>query len=122
MKRRMGELVAGFDPSSVQSVFSTKDNRQVQDRYFLASANRISFFFEEMAFGSDGQLLRPKELSLNKAGHALHDIDPVFRAFSRSPKVTALLRSLEYKRPLPVQSMYIFKQASRPRGVRLEST
>lgn len=41
---------------------------------------------------------------------ALHDLDPVFRQFSRSPKVAAVLRSLGYQRPLPVQSMYIFKQ------------
>ena len=41
---------------------------------------------------------------------ALHDLDPVFRSFSRSPKVAALVRQLlGYRRPLPVQSMYIFK-------------
>jgi hypothetical protein len=43
---------------------------------------------------------------------ALHDLDPVFRAFSRSPKVAGVLASLGYVRPLPVQSMYIFKQPS----------
>jgi len=41
---------------------------------------------------------------------ALHDLDPAFRTFSRSEKVADLLKSLGYKRPLPVQSMYIFKQ------------
>ena len=40
---------------------------------------------------------------------ALHDLDPEFRSFSRSEKVAAILESLHIKRPLPVQSMYIFK-------------
>lgn len=40
---------------------------------------------------------------------ALHDLDPAFRRFSRSDKVAVLLRSLGFRRPLPVQSMYIFK-------------
>lgn len=32
------------------------------------------------------------------------------RSFTRSPSVSAVCRSLGFKRPLPVQSMYIFKQ------------
>lgn len=40
---------------------------------------------------------------------ALHDVDPVFRKFSRSEKLTGLVASLGYRKPLPVQSMYIFK-------------
>ena len=32
---------------------------------------------------------RPKALSINKIGHALHDLDPVFDAFSRDPKLAA---------------------------------
>ena len=40
---------------------------------------------------------------------AMHELDPTFRAYSRSERVAAILRSLGYRRPLPVQSMYIFK-------------
>ncbi len=40
---------------------------------------------------------------------AMHDLDPVFRAYARCPRFNALLRSLGYKRPLLIQSMYIFK-------------
>jgi phytanoyl-CoA hydroxylase len=40
----------------------------------------------------------------------MHDLDPVFRQFSRSEKMKALIASLGYKKPLPIQSMYIFKQ------------
>uniref|UniRef100_A0A7R9VMC8 Uncharacterized protein n=1 Tax=Chlamydomonas euryale TaxID=1486919 RepID=A0A7R9VMC8_9CHLO len=74
------------------------------------SANNVSFFLEEKAFNEDGSLRQPKELSINKLGHAMHDVDPAFRAFSRSPKVAAVMRSLGYAAPTPVQSMYIFKQ------------
>ena len=82
------------------------DSRQ----YFLDSASNVSFFFEEGAFDDDGNLQRQKEVSINKIGHALHDLDPAFRKFSRSDKMKALLDSLGYREPTPVQSMYIFKQ------------
>jgi phytanoyl-CoA hydroxylase len=84
----------------------------LQDAYFLDSASEINFFFEEKAFNEQGQLQTPKALAVNKIGHAMHDLDPVFRAFTRSQPVSAVLRSLGFQRPLPVQSMYIFKQPS----------
>ena len=40
---------------------------------------------------------------------AMHDTDPIFRRWSRSAQAAELLEDLGYKRPLPVQSMYIFK-------------
>jgi len=52
----------------------------------------------------------PQERAVNKIGHALHDEDAAFRAFSREdPRLLALLRSLRFERPTPVQSMYICK-------------
>ena len=40
------------------------------NRYFLDSANTVSFFFEEKAFKDDGQTLQQaKALSINKIGH-----------------------------------------------------
>eukprot|EP00775_Hariotina_reticulata_P010651 gene10651-10810_t len=109
---RANQLVAAFDPSSSQrSVFSTQeDQKHAKDQYFLQSASNISFFFEEKALDGQGELQTPKALSINKIGHAMHDLDPVFRAFTRSQPVAAVLQSLGYIRPLPVQSMYIFKQ------------
>lgn len=80
------------------------------NQYFLESAGKISFFFEENACDTDGNLVQEKALSINKCGHALHDLDPVFRNFSRSPKMEGIYRSLGFRLPLPVQSMYIFKQ------------
>ncbi|EIE24756.1 phytanoyl-CoA dioxygenase [Coccomyxa subellipsoidea C-169] len=109
LRQRAGELVEGFEPAT-RSVFSTKSQASTTDDYFLESANNISFFFEENAFQEDGKLRQDKALSINKIGHALHDADPAFRSFSRSQKVAQLISSLGFKRPLPVQSMYIFKQ------------
>ncbi len=79
------------------------------DDYFFESANNISFFFEEGAHDQEGTLRQEKALSINKIGHALHDLDPVFRKWTRSEKLTQLLLELGLIRPLPVQSMYIFK-------------
>ena len=104
------DLLDTFDPQSI-SIFSTKDQTKKTDQYFLDSANNVSFFFEEGAFDDDGILLRPKNLSINKIGHAMHDLVLEFRSWIRdNPKISALLRSLGYRRPLPVQSMFIFKQ------------
>ena len=79
------------------------------DDYFFESANNISFFFEEGAHDAEGKLKQEKALSINKIGHALHDVDPVFRKWTRSHKLTQLLLDLGLIKPLPVQSMYIFK-------------
>ncbi|KAJ6914776.1 phytanoyl-CoA dioxygenase isoform X2 [Populus alba x Populus x berolinensis] len=109
MMKRMDKLLDDFDYTNV-SVFSTKNQRKVTDDYFYQSAENISFFFEEKAFGDDGSLKQPKQLSINKVGHALHELDPVFKGFSSSEKSSGLLSSLGYKKPVIIQSMYIFKQ------------
>jgi phytanoyl-CoA hydroxylase len=108
MRDRMAVLIDGFDGAG--DVFSTKDHRQVKNDFFFKSAENISFFFEEKAFGDDGCLKQAKELSINKVGHALHELDPVFKKFSFGENVSSLFSSLRYKRPAVIQSMYIFKQ------------
>ncbi|PWZ22407.1 Phytanoyl-CoA dioxygenase 1 [Zea mays] len=135
MRDRMAELVAGFDGAN-SGVFSTKDHRQLKDDYFFKSAENISslrleglisfcsfdtIFITEKAYGDDGCLKQPKELSINKVGHvsiifnvlnvsSLHELDSVFKKFSFSESVASLFSSLGYKRPAVIQSMYIFKQ------------
>jgi phytanoyl-CoA hydroxylase len=110
LRERMAVLVDGFEPGAVQTVFSTTSKRHAQDRYFLESGDQIRFFFEEAAFDEPGRLRQSKARSINKVGHALHDLDPVFDQFSRQPALAALVGELGLARPLLLQSMYIFKQ------------
>ena len=110
---RARALVAGFDAvehGAIASVFSSADQARTTDAYFLASGDRISFFFEEGAIDARGALRVPKDRALNKIGHALHDLDPVFAAFSHAPPIAALATALGVADPVLVQSMYIFKQ------------
>src|SRR6266481_1751887 len=104
------ELVRDFDQEGVVSVFSTHEQTRTSDEYFLESGDKIRFFFEENAFHSDGTLRQSKERSINKIGHALHDLDPVFDKFSRTPEIKQLVLDLGIANPWLLQSMYIFKQ------------
>jgi phytanoyl-CoA hydroxylase len=104
------ELVQEFDPGKLVSIFSTREQNRLTDDYFLKSGDKIRFFFEEDAFWPDGTLKQSKERSINKIGHALHDLDPVFHEFSRTPDIVQLVADLGIERPLLLQGMYIFKQ------------
>jgi phytanoyl-CoA hydroxylase len=110
LRERAEELVRDFDPSGVVSIFSTKEQNRHSDDYFLNSGDKIGCFFEEDAFTPEGTLKQSKERSINKIGHALHDLDPVFSEFSRTPAIRQLVSGLGIKRPLLLQGMYIFKQ------------
>lgn len=110
LKAQAEELVRDFDPAGVISIFSTREQTRSSDDYFLDSGDKIRFFFEENAFSSDGTLRQSKDQSINKIGHALHDLDPVFDEFSRTSEIRQLVSDLGVDDPLLLQSMYIFKQ------------
>ena len=103
------ELIEDFDPDDVKHVFSAMEQTQLGDTYFEESGDKIRFFFESDAFDEGGGLKQSKENSLNKIGHAMHDLDPVFDHFSRTRELAAAVDSLGYAEPVLLQSMYIFK-------------
>ncbi len=103
------EMINAFDPAEVKHVFSAMEQTQLGDKYFEESGDKIRFFFESDAFDGNGELRQSKEDSLNKMGHAMHDLDPVFDAFSRTSELAAAVDSLGYEEPVILQSMYIFK-------------
>ena len=107
---RMTDIVAAQNPDDLTSVFSTVTDEHEQDKYFIESASDIRFFLEQDALNGEGALKAPLRQSLNKVGHALHEQDPMFRAFSHQKKFSTILDGL-LERPNIIQSMYIFKPA-----------
>ena len=109
--KRGEELSENFNFEGHPSVFQTSNQTQTADDYFLNSGDKISFFFEKDAFTSEGKLKNDLFHSLNKVGHGLHDLDPAFNAFSRSPQMKHLAEDLGMKDFLIIQSMLILKHA-----------
>ena len=109
LQERALELVYSFDPSKASSTFASAGNPQHDDRYFIESGDKIRFFFEAEAYTEDGSLKAPLENSLNKMGHAMHDLDPEFERFSHRPELAEIASRLGLQDPGIIQSMYIFK-------------
>ncbi|PCH43722.1 PhyH-domain-containing protein [Wolfiporia cocos MD-104 SS10] len=110
---RSKQLLANFsiEDHPRKTKFTTGDDNHVGDDYFLTSGNKIRYFLEEDAVGLDG-LNRPKERAVNKIGHGLHEIDPVFRAITlENDSMKAVVRDLQFHHdPVALQSMVICKQ------------
>lgn len=111
LMHRAVALASTFQLKGPASVFQTSEQARTSDAYFLESGDRISFFFEKDAFDPEGNLKNDLYRSLNKIGHALHDLDPVFHAFSRAPQMQDLVTELGLTDHLLIQSMMIFKHA-----------
>lgn len=110
LRERALQIVDGFDPGEQRPVFTTEEQQRHVDDYFLDSGDQVRCFFEEEAFDAEGRLRVPKELAINKIGHAMHDLDPVFSRFSKGPALREVAAALGLTRPQVWQSMFIFKQ------------
>lgn len=103
---RIDRLIDDYQPPENPTVFGA----HAADRYFLESGDAIRFFFEPDAVDDAGHLARPIRTALNKIGHALHDLDPIFDGFFRSDRFRVLVEGLGLNDPRLLQSMVIFKQ------------
>lgn len=95
--KRAGEIAAAAPAE--KSVFTTREQERVSDEQFLSSGPRIACFTE------------PDGVTLAKIGHALHDLDEEFAAFSRTAVLRDAVGDLGMRDPLLVQSMYLCKAA-----------
>ncbi len=110
LRTRALDIVDAWEPSEQRSVFTTNEQARVSDGEFLASGSTIWCFFEEDAFDADGELTQPKELSINKIGHAQHDLDDEFERFSYDARLAEIAADIGLVDARALQSMYIFKQ------------
>ncbi|THH15044.1 hypothetical protein EW146_g5372 [Bondarzewia mesenterica] len=92
--------------------FTTGDDNHVGDDYFLTSGDKIRYFLEEDAVDKNGNLTREKSKAVNKIGHGLHELDPLFRKVTlQNDKLKSLVRDLQFHHdPVALQSMVITKQ------------
>lgn len=113
LRERALALALRHVPAPREATIFTADGNALHASadYFLTSGEAIRCFFEKDAFDGEGGLRAEAHLCLNKLGHAMHDLDPVFDAFSRTPELAALAHDIGMEKPLLLQSMYIFKQA-----------
>ena len=113
LRNRIAEIVADYSdsglPDDAVSVFSTTEQTHAQDNWFLSSGNAIRPFLEKGALDGAGNQIVPMDQALIKLGHAMHDLDPVFDRFSRTPALASLAADLGFVDPLLVKSMVIFK-------------
>ena len=110
LRQRAMAIVENFDPSESFSIFTTNEQTRHSDLYFLESGDKIRCFFEEEAFNENGELRQSKSFSINKIGHAMHDLDQVFDNFSRTSQLEKIAQDLGFIDPRIIQSMFIFKQ------------
>ncbi|XP_015586281.1 phytanoyl-CoA dioxygenase domain-containing protein 1 homolog [Cephus cinctus] len=103
------EFTTNLPPENERKIFNAVEQPQSKDHYFLDSANNVSFFFEKEALDDDGKLKVHPRVSLNKVGHALHWLHPVFKKYTFDERVKEVAFQLNLQEPAICQSMYIYK-------------
>ncbi len=113
LRRHVNEMLHATEQrqrDQAACVFSTTDPSHGANEWFLGSGDTVRWFFEDGAVAPDGSVTRPMPTAVNKIGHAMHDLDPVFSDFSRTPELASVAEAIGFGDPLLLQSMYIFKQ------------
>lgn len=109
LRARAREILDAYDPDHRRSVFTTDDQQRHADDTFMESASGIHCFLEPAALDEHGDLTVPKEHAVNKIGHAMHDLDPVFEEFSFTADLAQVAADLGLVNPMALQSMYLCK-------------
>lgn len=106
---RSHAIVDAWDPAEGRTVFSTTAPKHASDTYFRESGDKIRVFLEDGAVDAAGDLTVDRHRAVNKLGHAMHDLDPVFDRVSRSPVLARIAAALGIAAPKLAQSMVIWK-------------
>lgn len=106
---RSHAIVDAWDPAEGRSVFSTTAPKHASDAWFRESGDKIRVFLEDGAVDADGDLTVDRHRAVNKLGHAMHDLDPVFDRVSRGPVLSRIATALGIVAPKLAQSMVIWK-------------
>jgi len=110
VKKQAAKIVDDWHDEDITHTFGTKDNDRSGNDFFLDSAETMSCFFEEEAFDEKGEFVQDRALCINKIGHALHELDPVFKRFSHQSVLGEIANDIGLSEPQIRQSMYIYKQ------------
>jgi len=113
LKEEFFKIVDEVPMEELTTIFLCGDaqTKEKSANYFLGSSDKLRFFLEDKAYDKEKQMLtRPKSQSINKIGHAMFELNKVFKDFTQLPQHLELAKSLNLKNPLVVQSMYITKQ------------
>jgi phytanoyl-CoA hydroxylase len=103
LRERADEIVDAFEPTE----HSTAGERATERQLFESGAG-IRCFFEPEAPRPGGD----EATWISKIGHALHDLDPVFEAFSYTRELAEVAADVGLVDPLAVQSAYVIKRPS----------
>ena len=104
------QLIDQFDSSD--TVFKTGDDDHVGNEYFLESGDKIRYFLEDLSESSMGTTSISRNGStkvINKIGHCLHELNPVFSKFTKQQAIIDIGSSL-FEDCRILQSMLILKQ------------
>jgi phytanoyl-CoA hydroxylase len=101
LRAAINKVIKNLDFTESETIFSTTEDKHAADDYFLASGDKIRFFWEERA-RKNSKLICAPELAINKIGHNLHDLVPEFEAVSYDTRVATICKQLGMAVPLCV--------------------